>query len=101
MTDISIWPVMKARCPTCPFGDGTGKDRVPEIANMVRQRCLTEASQICHHPRLHGKPEKHLCRGARDYQLEIFHRLGVIREPTDKAWNEARGLNHDNRKNTL
>jgi hypothetical protein len=56
------------------------------LVNRIQQQCLTEASQICHHPHLHGKPETHLCRGARDFQLQIFHRLGVIEAPTDKAW---------------
>ena len=86
-TDISSWPVMKGKCPTCPFNqDKNGRDAVPDIADMVRKRCLTEASQICHHPRLHSKKEDHLCRGARDYKLEIFHRLGWLEEPTDEAW---------------
>lgn len=47
---------------------------------------MREASQICHHPRLHGHTETHLCRGARDHQLVVFHRMGVIDAPTDEAW---------------
>lgn len=85
--NISGWPVMKSKCPTCPFNkEENGRDAVPDIADMVRRRCLTEASQICHHPRLHGKKEDHLCRGARDFQLEFFHRLGLLDIPTDEAW---------------
>lgn len=50
---------MKGKCPTCPFNKNeNGRDAAPEIADMVRRRCLTEASQICHHPRLHGKKVK-------------------------------------------
>ncbi|WP_157198337.1 MULTISPECIES: hypothetical protein [Methylomonas] len=86
--DISDFPVMAGRCPTCPFHEQNEGQR--EIANMVRERCVTAASQICHHPRLHGKEETHLCRGARDFQLQIFHRLGVIDEPTDQAWDRAK-----------
>jgi hypothetical protein len=90
-TNISGWPVMKGKCPTCPFNkDENGRDAVPDIADMVRLRCLTEASQICHHPRFHGKKEDHLCRGARDFQLELFHKLGVLSEPTDRAWEVVR-----------
>lgn len=93
---VKNFQVMGKRCPTCPFGEQGEKDRVADIANMVRQRCISQASQICHHPRLHGKKETHLCRGARDFQLQIFHRLGVIDEPTDEAWEKAR--NESDRK---
>lgn len=85
--NISGWPVMKSKCPTCPFNKNeNGREAALDIADMVRLRSLTEASQICHHPRLHGKKEDHLCRGARNFQLEIFHRLGLLEMPTDEAW---------------
>jgi hypothetical protein len=51
-------------------------------------QAIIEASQICHHPLLSGKKETHICRGARDFQLEIFYRLGVIDSPTDEAWKQ-------------
>lgn len=86
-TDIRNFPVMKGMCKTCPFREE--HEGQIEIANMVRNRCLTEASQICHHPRLHGKKEDHLCRGARQFQLQVFFRLGVIEAETDAAWEEA------------
>jgi hypothetical protein len=86
-TNITNFPVMKVMCPTCPFREEhVGQ---VEIVNMVRVRCMTEASQICHHPKLHGKKETHLCRGARDYQLQIFHRMGFLKEPTDACWSET------------
>ena len=89
--DISNFPVMKGICPTCPFKrDEAGVEKCQEIADMVRVRCMTSASQICHHPRLHGKNENSLCRGARDYQLQMFYRIGFISAPTDEAWEEAR-----------
>lgn len=84
MTDISNMPVMKGKCKSCPFHE-KHQGQI-EIANMVRKRCMTEASQVCHHPQLQGKKETHLCRGARDYQQQIFHRMGVIDAPTDEAW---------------
>lgn len=88
--DISNFPVMKSECPTCPFKkDENGRERSPEIADMVRERCLTRASQICHHPALKGKKQDHLCRGARNFQLNFFYRLGVIKEPTDQAWDKS------------
>jgi len=89
ITDIRGWPVMQAKCPTCPFNKNRdGKEQIPELADKVRRRCLTQASQICHHPRLKGKKQNHLCRGARDFQLQVFHRLGVLDEPTDAAWDK-------------
>ena len=61
---------------------------MPKLADKVRRRCLTQASQICHHPRLKGKNQNLLCRGARDFQLQAFHRLGVLDEPTDASWDK-------------
>jgi hypothetical protein len=77
--------VMKAQCPTCPFGPHGD----PALREKVSKRCLNEASQICHHPRTKGKKETHLCRGARDLQLQLFYIWGVIAAPTDEAWEEA------------
>lgn len=82
LVDIASWPVMKAPCASCPIG------KVPEIEAVVLNRIL-DRSQICHHPRLHGKPETHLCRGARNIQLTLFYRLGMIDAPTDQAFQAA------------
>lgn len=84
--DISNWKVNKEMCPTCPFQPTGDKS----IEAQVMKRCMTKGSQICHHPALHGKKQHSLCRGARNYQLHLFHRMGVIEAPTDKAWNKAR-----------
>ena len=80
---------MKRQCATCPLrADERGRYTDDELARKVIVRCMTEASQICHHPRLRGKRETHLCRGARNFQLQLFYRLGFLKEPTDDAWNE-------------
>lgn len=79
------WPVMDAMCVTCPFR----KDGDIELRNRVMQRTILRASQICHHPALSGKKQTHLCRGARDQQLTILYRMGILSEPTDKAFSEA------------
>lgn len=80
---------MQNQCATCPFRtDSTGRHPDPMLVHRIQQQCLTEASQICHHPRLMGKPETHLCRGARDFQNTIFYRLGILESPSDLAWNE-------------
>ena len=85
MKAIRNWPVMAAKCESCPFREGGDI----ELRNRVMERTVLQASQICHHPRLHGKKETHLCRGARDEQLTILFRLGMLPEPTDKAFAEA------------
>lgn len=77
-------PVMKTKCVTCPFGPNGDR----QVRTSVESRLL-QASQNCHHPRAKGKRETHLCRGARDWQLQVMHRLGVIAEPTDQAWDVA------------
>ena len=85
MKNIRNWPVMAAKCESCPFREGGDM----ELRNRVMERTVLQASQICHHPRLHGKKETHLCRGARDEQLTILFRLGMLPEPTDRAFAEA------------
>lgn len=88
--DTSKWPVMKTQCSTCVFKMTPDGDWVnPDLAHMVEARMMT-CSQICHHPRLHGKKENHLCRGTRDRQIEIMYRLGFLSEPTDEAWQAKR-----------
>lgn len=85
--DISDYSVMKKQCSTCPFRtDEQGRHLDVELVGKIQQQCLMEASQICHHQRRRGEEERRLCRGARDYQLQIFHRLGMLAEPTDKEW---------------
>jgi hypothetical protein len=84
-------PVMKQQCATCPFGPGGD----PLICRSVTERIVRlRSSQICHHPSLSGKPETHLCRGARDLQLKILTAMGAISAPTDEAfqakWNQLK-----------
>jgi hypothetical protein len=81
--DVNGWPVMPAQCKTCPFNeDGDRYIREGVLSRIVPMK----GSQICHHPTLEGKPETHLCRGARDIQLRILTALGHLSEPTDAAF---------------
>lgn len=85
--DCSMMPLMPDKCVTCPFRS-EGYDQVRE---NVQARSLQGVNQTCHHTgSIHGKPDTHLCRGARDFQLQIFAGMGVIDEPTDEAWDRAR-----------
>lgn len=79
MTDICNYEVNKKKCHSCPFGEN-GDDL---IRSKVEQRCL-DSSQICH------STDSTLCRGARDYQLTIFYRLGFLAAPTDEEWAKKR-----------
>jgi hypothetical protein len=80
-------PVMQAKCATCPIREGADMRLRADL-----QARLLERSQLCHHPMLNKKRSTHLCRGARDEQLTIMYRLGVLEQPTDQAWEEARVL---------
>lgn len=76
-------PVMKAKCKTCPFGPNGDPHTRQAVLRLVAS---FRGSQRCHHPVLIGKPETHLCRGARDVQLNILHHMGVLDTPTDAAF---------------
>ena len=87
---IKDWPVRATQCATCVFlTDVKGRYVQEDLARKVETRLL-QCSQICHHPRVYGKKETELCRGTRDRQLVLMHRMGVISEASDAAWNAKR-----------
>jgi hypothetical protein len=83
--DVRGWSVMKSQCATCPFREGGDL----KLRAGVMNRTGLAASQVCHHPRIHGKKETRLCRGARDHQLTLLYRLGLIESETDLAFEDA------------
>jgi hypothetical protein len=83
--DITGMPVRKKMCDTCPFGPHGAQD----VREKVESRLL-EVSQTCHSSgSKDGRPDRLICRGARDFQLKIMVALGVLDEPTDKCWSET------------
>lgn len=74
--NIAGFKVNKERCHTCPFNEHGDRDTRHEVEG----RCF-KGSQMCH-----GTDNKTLCRGSRDHQLQIFYRMGIIKEPTDACW---------------
>jgi hypothetical protein len=91
------FPVCRVMCKTCPFRKNSP---YAALARDLTISALTQSSRICHSTgssAIHhhtGKPRR-LCRGARNQQLQLFYRLGVIDAATDAAWNReclARGL---------
>jgi hypothetical protein len=86
--DVRHMPVMSSKCETCPFND----DGDRHLRSAIEERVLTTASQTCHHTgAIHERPDTHLCRGARDFQLQVFYRLGFLSAPTDEAWRRKAG----------
>lgn len=81
-------PIMPVQCSTCPFRDGGWTYLRP----LLVQRAISDGTPICHSTglaltkRVRGRA--HLCRGARDLQLMIFHRIGFIEARTDEAWDK-------------
>ena len=89
--DISSFRVNKQKCSSCPFNtDERGRHRDEKLVARIQQDVITSARQVCHHPRLSGKAEHSLCRGARDFQLQIFHSIGFLEEATDECWDLMR-----------
>ncbi|HEU0069616.1 MAG TPA: hypothetical protein VFQ26_10240 [Nitrospiraceae bacterium] len=82
---------VKNKCLSCPFRVGSD---YAYLASTLAECALSKASRICHstgsnnaiHKRTGKKPM--LCRGARDIQLRVFHSIGFIEAPTDKAWDK-------------
>lgn len=82
-------PIVHAQCDSCPFKQDS---EYSCLKAFLAASSINETSRICHSTgnnnginRRTGKPPM-LCRGARDYQLQFFHRIGFIEEPTDGAW---------------
>lgn len=85
-------PLRKTMCATCPFSPGSPyanlADSLAESAMSVSRICHSTGSNNGINRRTGLKA--HLCRGARDLQLEVMASLGVIDAATDEAWNETR-----------
>lgn len=81
---------MKAMCATCPF-----RHESPYAGLQVdlAMSAANDASRICHSTgsnainKRTGKPEK-LCRGARNFQLQLWASMRFIEAPTDEAWDK-------------
>jgi len=76
--------LMQTQCKSCPFqADGIklGAKKMSEIMVYLIQG----VNHFCHSDRTNHT----ICRGGRNYQLEIWHRRSVIKEPTDGALHEA------------
>lgn len=71
-------PVMKAMCATCPFKlDKNNRMRDAALTAQVVQRTLFKAHQICHGTEGEKREWKNRCKGAFDYNMTIYKRLGL------------------------
>lgn len=76
--------LMSTQCKSCPFQIGgldLGTDKMSEIMEYL----IRGINHMCHS----DKTNHTICRGGRDYQLEIWHRLSIIKEATDNALYDA------------
>jgi hypothetical protein len=78
----------KTMCATCPWRKNSP---YAYLRDDLEISAATEVSRICHSTGSNainehtGKPEK-ICRGARNFQLMLWHDIGFLPAPTDKAW---------------
>ena len=86
-------PLRATMCQTCPFRPGSKYEYLREDLELSAK---LESSRVCHSTGSDNAINKHtgfpphICRGARDVQLEFFTQLGILDAPTDEAWNDAR-----------
>lgn len=86
-------PIRKTMCATCPFNPGS---MYSYLASDLAASALSDTSRICHSTGKNNSINRrtgklpHICRGARDLQLHAMHAGGILTEPSDDAWNEAR-----------
>lgn len=78
-------------CGSCPFREGS---KYEFLKADLTERSVTEA-RICHSTGSNainsntGFPD-HICRGSRDFQLQLFASIDLLDALTDEAWNARR-----------
>lgn len=70
--------VQLTKCKTCPF-----RINNQQLIAKITAKVLSSSNHICHNH------DTKICRGSRDVQIEIFHRLGVLESPTDEGYKKA------------
>jgi hypothetical protein len=71
-------PIMKQFCKSCPFKPNErGVWQNAPLASKVIERTLFNSQQICHGTEGEKREPKNRCKGAYDYNFEIYKRLGL------------------------
>ena len=79
-------PVQPAQCGSCIFReDGNQVELAPGRLDKIKTYLLRGTAHRCHHPEAEGCRKIVICRGGRDWQLQAWHRMGLIVAPTDEA----------------
>lgn len=77
--------VNEQQCYSCPFNETSNRLPLPiERMNEIYGYLANGTNHMCH-----STSDETVCRGGRNFQLQILHRMGLITEPTDNALNEA------------
>ncbi|MEO9124777.1 MAG: hypothetical protein ABI262_08840 [Microcoleus sp.] len=89
--DMRTYPVQKSPCLTCPFA---GKEPLILSASSYQkylENLIGNGQHICH-----SSNNTMICRGGREIQLRFLYAIGMLDEPTDKAFDRAvdDALNH-------
>ena len=80
--DAKYMVSLERPCKSCPFAGSDPIQLSPERLNQIYRDVFTfSGSHLCH-----SAGNQMLCRGARDLQISLSHRLGFIKGPTDKAF---------------
>lgn len=86
-------PVRVTMCATCPWQPHS---KYNYLVPALTESAISEANRICHSTGSNnginsrtGFPP-HICRGAREVQLQFMTATGVIEAPTDEAWSKKR-----------
>lgn len=81
-------PAQPVQCATCIFRSPRegGTPLRPQRLAEIQMYLLNGTNHLCHSARgKKGGQRKVACRGGREFQLTIWHRLGMISEPTEEA----------------
>ena len=73
----------KSQCKTCPFLRDNQEMLSSERWGDIYKYLLEGVNHICH------STGKHVCRGGRDWQLNVWFNMGMIEEATDTALFQA------------
>lgn len=82
-TEVSQLKLRCSQCKSCPFKKENQDIVSPQRWAAIYKYLLGGVNHVCH------STSKHVCRGGRDWQLNIWWNIGIISEPTDAALFEA------------
>jgi len=77
--------VRLVQCSFCPFRRNIGLKLGVQKMGEIQTYLIQGINHFCHSDRTNLT----ICRGGRNYQLNIWHRLGFIEKPTDDALHSA------------